>query len=153
VISLSSSGSASRRVAALGALSAALLLAGAASAKPKKPRGELVVVARVVAASSGAPHCGILYAATVVKYEVLKVIQGAYGEPLLYATHGCVEFALAAGIKFKAGEIHVLTLTRSYEYSVASFDTVGDPHMHRWWVRDVSPTAPPAKPAVFSPRE
>jgi hypothetical protein len=139
-----------RRAAALRAFALALLIL-ALLAKPAAARGDLVIVGRLAEISRGAPHCGGFYFTTAVRYEVLRVLQGSYSAPELYAIHGCVEFL--SHLPFKVGGVYAVTLSSKYSESAVLIDKLGSPRVPRFWALDIANAAPPVRPALFYPRE
>lgn len=91
--------------------------APAEPAPAAEPSRKLEVVARLVEPKSTA-GCGIFHFVVVMRYEIIEVIEGTYGERELYAAHSCPEMGAARcrdapgkGVRrFKAGDVHHMRL-------------------------------------------
>lgn len=113
----------------------------AATEPAPAPSGKLEVLARLVEPKS-TPHCGVLHLAAVMRYEIVRVLQGTYDERELYAGHSCPEMSATrcrdlpgkAVKRFKAGDVHLLRLDpRSLGASLV--DTFADKRLPRYHVR------------------
>ena len=105
-----------------------------------EPSRKLEVVARLVEPKHTA-GCGVLHMVVVMRYEIIDVLEGTYGERELYAAHSCPEMgtdrcrdvAGKAVAKFKAGDVHHLRLDqRSRGGSL--IDLFTDKHLPRYRV-------------------
>lgn len=79
---------------------------------------EAIVLARLGDGGTRTPDCGMFHFAVVMKYEVLRVLEGEHRGSLLYATHGCPEMprSMYGGQRggtlkrFRVGDVHRLVL-------------------------------------------
>ena len=84
-----------------------LLVLGLAAPLFAKP-ANLVIRGKLTGMST-AIHCGILHTATVMRYGVLEVIDGAYSGKVLYAVFDC-GWVDGKPQGVKQGEVHRLTV-------------------------------------------
>lgn len=109
-------------------------------APPVEPSRELEVVARLVEPKSTA-GCGVLHIVVVMRYEIIDVVEGTYGERELYAAHSCPEMGMGRcrdlagkGVRrFKAGDVHHLRLDQRSRGG-ALFDFFSDKTLPRYRV-------------------
>ncbi|WP_434419871.1 hypothetical protein [Nannocystis pusilla] len=108
-------------------------------------------MARLVEPKSTA-GCGVLHIVVVMRYEVIEVIDGTYGERELYAAHSCPEMGAGRcpdvpgkGVRrFKAGDVHHLRLDQRSRGGVL-FDLFSDKRLPRYRATCAS-LVPPESP-------
>lgn len=117
-----------------------LTVASTASAWAQRtaPRSvpDLVVIARLVEVPSPPPGCGTQYFASVMRYEVVRVLAGRYPSRVLFAAHGCMEMS-----RREYGGPHAGSLTHF---------TVGD--LHRLELQTTAPGGPAGPSLIDLPR-
>lgn len=96
------------------------------------------MVARLVEPKSTA-GCGVLHIVVVMRYEILEVIEGTYGERELYVAHSCPEMGAGRcrdvpgkGVRrFKAGDVHHMRVDQRSRGGVL-FDLFSDKRLPRY---------------------
>ncbi|MCY0986922.1 hypothetical protein OV203_07305 [Nannocystis sp. ILAH1] len=108
-------------------------------------------MARLVEPKSTA-GCGVLHIVVVMRYEIIDVIDGTYGERELYVAHSCPEMGAARcrdgpgkGVRrFKAGDVHHMRLDQRSRGG-ALFDLFADKRLPRYRATCAS-LVPPESP-------
>jgi hypothetical protein len=122
---------------------ALLLLAEAAaladSTVPQKPAsGPLVMLARVRGPLPRAPHCGVLAVASIVRFDVLRVMDGAWSDATVDVGFQCVE-----SYDLRVGQVRRLALTsspRHTSFGWSLFDARPEKDRPRvLWAREAKP--------------
>ncbi|MBI4509060.1 MAG: hypothetical protein HY698_05465 [Deltaproteobacteria bacterium] len=106
---------------------------------PRKSSAPLVLIARLLNKGPDTPGCGIFHFVVVMRYEVVQVVEGAYGEREIYVAHGCPEMSRRKyqGVQagdleaFRVGELHRLAL-RQPRPSEAFTDSFRDKKLPRF---------------------
>jgi hypothetical protein len=124
-------------------MKATILVALAISQASLVSAQEAIVLARLRDAGTGTLGCGMFHFGVVMKYEVLRVLDGEHRGSLLYATHGCPEMPRtiyggeAAGTlkQFRVGEVHRLVLwPKPPAEDVTIVDAFKTAKGRRYWV-------------------
>jgi hypothetical protein len=111
------------------ALPAARAVEGGA-AHPSRSSRLLTVKARLADRGLGVPHCGLLRFSSVMRYQVVEVIEGRYREGEILVAQTCPETALRDGrgllASFRPGDVHWLRLRRAASTSTFADRFAGD---------------------------
>jgi hypothetical protein len=87
--------------------------------KETGPEAQLVVDARLLDIGIPAPKPGIVYTVSLMHYEVLEVICGAYPRSSIFVGHHVPNLA---GSEFRIGTCHRLRLTKEFPQHASILD-------------------------------
>eukprot|EP01090_Pellita_catalonica_P005163 TRINITY_DN15034_c0_g1_i1.p1 TRINITY_DN15034_c0_g1~~TRINITY_DN15034_c0_g1_i1.p1 ORF type:complete len:166 (-),score=28.23 TRINITY_DN15034_c0_g1_i1:35-532(-) len=96
---------------------------------------ELIVMAKLMHKADNCPVSGSTHYGLVMKYQVVRVVQGVYLNSFIYVAHGAPELARAVYYKhcgsltrFLVGDLHRLRLKLKLETNASPFDIMIDPY-------------------------
>jgi hypothetical protein len=71
---------------------------------PASPGPSFTVIARLIDTGRSVPHCGLIHYKPVMKFEVLRVVDGRFEPTTLYAGVSCPEMPPTEARKFRWAE-------------------------------------------------
>jgi hypothetical protein len=109
------------------------------------PGPSFTVIARLVDAGSHVSHCGVIHYKPVMKFEVLRVVDGRFEPTTLYAGVSCPEMPPTRARKFRwtKGTTYELTLlTAGLRRAGTLFDAFKGEQGKRYELLHIEPVSP-----------
>lgn len=96
--------------------------------KEGNPVVQLVVDARLLDVGIPSPKPGVIYSVSLMRYEVLEVIQGKYSHPFIFVGHHLPDLR---GAEFNVGTKRRLYLTKEFPEHASILDKYQTPILGR----------------------